>query len=146
MLDKNLKKPARGVPHPIDAHVGHRLRMQRNLAGLSQGELGKAIGLTFQQIQKYEQATNRISASKLYELSCELNVPVSYFFEGIADQKAENLHPAYCLNNGRIEFGKESQKLILGYYKITDINLRAKVSELICAMVSDEIDNNDEGD
>ncbi|MDD9912282.1 MAG: helix-turn-helix transcriptional regulator [Alphaproteobacteria bacterium] len=68
-------------PHPIDIHVGQRLKQQRKLQGISQENLAKQLGITFQQIQKYENGTNRISASKLYELSQILKTPIQYFFE-----------------------------------------------------------------
>lgn len=70
------------LPNPIDRHVGSRVRMQRMLAGISQEKLGEALGLTFQQVQKYEKGTNRISASRLQQIAKMLGVPVSFFFEG----------------------------------------------------------------
>ena len=69
--------------HPVDIHVGARLRQRRNLVGLSQSKLSESVGLTFQQIQKYERGTNRISSSRLYEFAEVLNVPVSNFFNEI---------------------------------------------------------------
>lgn len=76
---------ARTTPEPVDKHVGARIRLRRKLLGLSQSALGDALGLTFQQIQKYERGGNRVSASKLYDAAKTLGVPVSYFFEGLAD-------------------------------------------------------------
>ena len=70
------------VPNPIDRHVGSRVRMRRMLAGISQEKLGEALGLTFQQIQKYEKGSNRISASRLQQIAKMLDVPVSFFFDG----------------------------------------------------------------
>jgi len=72
------------APHSVDRHVGHRVRLRRKLEGRSQESLADALGLTFQQVQKYESGANRISASKLYEIAATLRVPVSYFFEGLA--------------------------------------------------------------
>src|SRR5271165_6420017 len=72
-----------GKPNPIDAHVGARVRLRRTLLGMSQEKLGEAIGLTFQQVQKYERGANRIGASRLYDLSNVLDVPVSFFFDDI---------------------------------------------------------------
>ena len=69
-----------GIPSPVDVHVGARLRQRRTLLGMNQTKLGEAIGLTFQQGQKYEKGTNRISASRLYALSGTLDVPIEYFF------------------------------------------------------------------
>src|SRR6478735_4358896 len=70
------------VPNPIDKHVGSRVRMRRMLAGVSQEKLGEALGLTFQQVQKYEKGSNRISASRLQQIAKMLDVPVSFFFDG----------------------------------------------------------------
>jgi transcriptional regulator with XRE-family HTH domain len=70
------------VPNPIDRHVGSRVRMRRMLAGVSQEKLGEGLGLTFQQVQKYEKGTNRISASRLQQISKMLGVPVAFFFDG----------------------------------------------------------------
>src|SRR5579863_5515162 len=72
---------SRRSPHPVDIHVGGRVRQRRTVLGLSQERLGEAIGLTFQQVQKYERGTNRIGASRLYDLSLVLNVPVGFFYE-----------------------------------------------------------------
>src|SRR3954466_14965806 len=74
-------RPRVETPNPIDIRVGTRLRLRRNMLGLSQERLGEAIGLTFQQVQKYEHGANRIGASRLHELSQVLNVPVSFFFD-----------------------------------------------------------------
>ena len=78
-----IKKPNRRThgPDPVDVHVGARLRLRRNLIGMSQEQLGKASGLTFQQIQKYERGANRMGASRLYQIAQILNVPVGWFFE-----------------------------------------------------------------
>ncbi len=73
---------------PIDIHVGARVRLRRNLLGLSQTDLGKAVGVTFQQLQKYEKGTNRISPSRLFNLSRVLDVPISYFFEDLSPAAA----------------------------------------------------------
>src|SRR5438132_12856161 len=75
-------------PNPIDVQVGSRVRLRRNMLGLSQEKLGTAIGLTFQQVQKYERGANRIGASRLHELSRVLDVPVSLLFEGMAPRRA----------------------------------------------------------
>ena len=72
-------------PNPIDLHVGARIRMRRKILGVSQERLADDLGLTFQQVQKYERGANRVSASKLYEVACALNTPVTFFFEGLAD-------------------------------------------------------------
>src|SRR5215217_318251 len=74
-------RPRMDTPNPIDVRVGARLRLRRNMLGLSQEKLGEAIGLTFQQVQKYERGANRIGASRLFDLSRVLDVPVSFFFD-----------------------------------------------------------------
>jgi transcriptional regulator with XRE-family HTH domain len=72
-------------PNPVDLHVGGRIRMRRRILGVSQEKLADALGLTFQQVQKYERGANRVSASKLYEIARTLQAPITYFFEGLAD-------------------------------------------------------------
>jgi transcriptional regulator with XRE-family HTH domain len=78
-------------PNPVDLHVGSRVRMRRRLRGVSQEKLADSLGLTFQQVQKYERGANRISASKLYEIAASLQTPVGYFFEGLADPSGDGL-------------------------------------------------------
>jgi len=80
------RRPKLDHPNPIDVHVGSRVRLRRTLLGMSQEKLGEAIGLTFQQVQKYERGTNRIGASRLWELSAVLEVPVQFFFGEIAPE------------------------------------------------------------
>ncbi|HEY5409462.1 MAG TPA: helix-turn-helix transcriptional regulator [Caulobacteraceae bacterium] len=75
-------------PNPVDLHVGGRVRMRRKMLGVSQERLAEALGLTFQQVQKYERGANRISASKLYEIARFLSAPIAYFFEGLSDPAA----------------------------------------------------------
>ena len=77
-------------PNPVDLHVGGRIRMKRKVLGVSQERLAEALGLTFQQVQKYERGANRVSASKLYEIARFLQAPISYFFEGLADPTVES--------------------------------------------------------
>jgi transcriptional regulator with XRE-family HTH domain len=72
---------SKGFPNPIDVHVGARIRLRRTLLGISQVALAEAIGLTFQQVQKYEKGVNRVSSSRLYDLAGILDVPLAYFFD-----------------------------------------------------------------
>jgi transcriptional regulator with XRE-family HTH domain len=72
-------------PNPVDLHVGGRVRLRRKLIGVSQEQLADALGLTFQQVQKYERGSNRVSASKLYAIARTLGVPIAFFFDGLAD-------------------------------------------------------------
>ena len=76
-------------PNPVDTHVGRQIRTRRKILNISQEHLAKDLGLTFQQVQKYERGSNRVSASKLYEVARTLQAPISYFFEGLADPTVE---------------------------------------------------------
>jgi transcriptional regulator with XRE-family HTH domain len=78
------------LPNPVDLHVGARIRLRRRMQGVSQEKLADALGLTFQQVQKYERGANRVSASKLYEIAAALRAPISYFFDGLADPAVED--------------------------------------------------------
>jgi transcriptional regulator with XRE-family HTH domain len=86
-------RPKRNEAHPVDIHVGARVRERRIALGISQPKLAAALGIAYQQLYKYEQAKNRISASRLHELSNVLGVPVTFFFEGIAGTDAEAQKP-----------------------------------------------------
>jgi transcriptional regulator with XRE-family HTH domain len=127
--------------HPVDVHVGGRVRLRRVFLGYSQEKLANALGLTFQQIQKYERGANRISASKLYELSRILNVPVTYFFEGVeAEGDAETsagqeagASAAANIHSSDPDFTnqRETLQLISSYYRIPDAKVRAEVLSLL---------------
>jgi transcriptional regulator with XRE-family HTH domain len=86
MFDATIERS----PNLVDVHVGSRIRMRRRVLGISQEKLAAALGLTFQQVQKYERGTNRVSASKLYETAKALSAPISYFFEGLADPATDD--------------------------------------------------------
>src|ERR1700723_3163168 len=86
-----------GRPSPIDVHVGSRIRLRRTLLGMSQERLGESLGLTFQQVQKYERGVNRVGASRLFDLSRVLDVPISFFFDDMPD----SLSNAYGGQSGR---------------------------------------------
>jgi transcriptional regulator with XRE-family HTH domain len=127
--------------HPVDVHVGGRVRLRRVFLGYSQEKLANALGLTFQQIQKYERGANRISASKLYELSRILSVPVTYFFEGVeseseaggaAGQEA-GATPSATIHSSDPDFTnqRETLQLISSYYRIPDSKVRAEVLSLL---------------
>src|ERR671926_591337 len=77
-------------PNPVDKHVGGRVRLRRMLIGMSQEKLGEALGITFQQVQKYEKGTNRIGASRLHQIAQVLGVPISFFYEGAPEESAAN--------------------------------------------------------
>ena len=134
-------------PDPIDIHVGARLRMRRNLVGLSQDQLAKSLGLTFQQIQKYERGVNRMGSSRLFQISRLLAVPVSFFFEDIAPtprQGSAEDEQASLEGSSSPETSdyavlqkRETLELVRAYYRIQDPKQRRKVYELIRSM-SDE--------
>ena len=129
-------------PDPVDIHVGSRLRLRRNLLGMSQEQLGKASSLTFQQIQKYERGANRIGASRLFQFARLLEVSVSYFFEdvrgeygavGFAEKTQEQLEnsPEF---DPELLHRRETLELIRAYYRISAPKTRRKVFELIKSM------------
>lgn len=136
-------------PDPIDIHVGSRLRLRRNLLGMSQEQVGTACGLTFQQIQKYEHGTNRIGASRLYRFSQILDVPVSYFFNAMpeeavtSDERRQGFGekgqaPMEGIQNPDTELlhRRETLELIRAYYSITDKKSRRKIYELVKSMAT----------
>ena len=113
-------------PHPVDMHVGQRLRMRRTLLGMSQEMLAERLGISFQQLQKYEKGSNRLSASRLFELSRMLDVPVSYFFDELPnDGEVSADAPADPLMK------RESLELVRAYYDISDPRIRQHLVELI---------------
>lgn len=133
---ENKKKP-----NPIDVHVGSRIRLRRNMLGLSQEKLGESLGITFQQIQKYEKGTNRVGASRLQAISSILNVPVSFFFEdapgsGVAgvDGFAEDNEATYV-----VDFlnSNEGVQLTRAFTKISDPKVRRKIIDLVKSLAAD---------
>jgi transcriptional regulator with XRE-family HTH domain len=133
---------AKKAPNPIDKYVGSRVRMRRMMLGMSQEKLGNALGLTFQQVQKYEKGTNRIGASRLQQISNILQVPVSFFFDGAPDlssARSEGLSeapsPLYIA-----DFLATSDGLALtrAFMRIEDARLRRKIVELVEQMANGE--------
>jgi transcriptional regulator with XRE-family HTH domain len=138
---------------PIDAHVGSRIRLRRTLLGMSQERLGEALGLTFQQVQKYERGVNRVGASRLFDLSRVLDVPISFFFDDMPEPLAASYggQPAalgarrsFGFADGQESFGgaadeamnrRETRELVRAYYRITDPAVRKRVFELIKSLV-----------
>jgi len=136
---------AKKAPNPIDKHVGSRVRMRRMMLGMSQEKLGDALGLTFQQVQKYEKGTNRIGASRLQQIAQILQVQVSFFFEGAPnitaagarqDGFAEASSPAYVS-----DFLASSDGLALtkAFMKIDDSKLRRRIVDLVEQIASDKV-------
>jgi len=132
---------AKKAPNPTDKHVGARVRMRRMMLSMSQEKLGDALGLTFQQVQKYEKGANRIGASRLQQISHILQVPVSFFFEGapnVPGQEpsgmAEAPSPTYVS-----DFLATSDGLALtkAFMRIKDAKLRRRIVDLVEQMVED---------
>lgn len=121
-------------PRPVDVHVGTRVRSRRTLLGLSQQKLGAELGLTFQQVQKYEQGTNRIGASRLYELSQILGVPVGYFFDDMPGEITGDTPrgPAAAdAPDGNVLSKRETLELVRAFYRIEDNAARAALAALV---------------
>jgi transcriptional regulator with XRE-family HTH domain len=128
------------TPNPIDRHVGSRVRMRRMMVSMSQEKLGERLGITFQQVQKYEKGTNRIGASRLQQISSILAVPVSFFFEGAPDGEpatgfAETGNPAYVS-----DFLATAEGLALSkaFMKVSDPKVRRRIVDLVEATVANE--------
>jgi transcriptional regulator with XRE-family HTH domain len=124
---------AKKAPNPIDRYVGTRVRMRRMMLGMSQERLGQALGLTFQQIQKYEKGTNRIGASRVQQIADTLRVPVSYLFEGAPSAgMGEGPTPTYVS-----DFLATSEGLALtkAFVQIKNAKLRRRIVDMIEAMV-----------
>ncbi|MGE5148150.1 MAG: helix-turn-helix domain-containing protein [Candidatus Eiseniibacteriota bacterium] len=137
-----------GRPRPVDVHVGSRVRLRRTMLGMSQEKLGAAIGLTFQQVQKYERGANRIGASRLFELSKVLDVPVSFFFDDMASEVAGSSggHAAAGLAEDGPAYEadtlakRETLELVRAYYKIKNPKVRKRVFELTKVLAKSEED------
>jgi transcriptional regulator with XRE-family HTH domain len=139
-------------PSPIDVHVGGRVRLRRTLLGMSQEKLGEALGLTFQQVQKYERGVNRIGASRLFDLARVLDVPVSFFFDDMPDamggSAAVNGRRGGSLGAGFAEaqegfdddtlHRRETLELVRAYYRINDPSVRKRVFDLIKSLAPTE--------
>jgi transcriptional regulator with XRE-family HTH domain len=137
-MDKENKKK----PNPTDIHVGSRIRLRRNMLGMSQEKLGESLGITFQQIQKYEKGTNRVGASRLQAISNILGVPVSFLFEdapgqpaaagkGFAEDQSASFALDFCSST-------EGLQLNRAFVKIQDPKVRRKVIDLVKALASDD--------
>jgi len=134
-MDKS-DEPDRG-PNPIDRHVGLRIRMRRKELGISQEKLAESIGLTFQQVQKYERAANRVSASKLWEMSRALTANISYFYEGLGDgaEITGSNMPRETLQDFLLT--PEGMELATVFPKIPKGRVRRKILDLVRAMAGE---------
>ena len=132
------------TPHPVDIHVGRRLRLKRTILGLSQESVGKEIGVTFQQIQKYERGINRMGASRLYDFARSLGVQVSYFFEGYGDYALDDGSALAMAEPNAAGFehekvnNRETMEVMRAYYRIKNPSVRKRIVELIKAMAAED--------
>jgi transcriptional regulator with XRE-family HTH domain len=134
-----------GKPNPVDVHVGARVRLRRTLLGMSQEKLGEAIGLTFQQVQKYERGANRIGASRLWDLSRVLDCPMSFFFEEMDDETAQSSPRNLSGDSRDLEprdndpmTKRETLELVRAYYRINDYHVRRRIYELAKSLATTE--------
>ena len=130
-------------PHQVDVHVGERLKQRRLTLGLSQERLGELLGLTFQQIQKYERGTNRLGASRLFEAACALDVEIAYFFDGVARnagglarEAIDDVSSAGC---GPAATRRETLELVRAFERIGDPELRRWLLEITEAVAAADI-------
>jgi len=112
------------MKHPVDAHVGQRIRQRRWMAGMTQQQLAEKVGIKFQQIQKYETGMNRVSASRLFDVAQALDVPVSFFFEGLGGGAAAAGHDAAEAALGDLLSDREALDLVRSYYAIPEAQRR----------------------
>lgn len=125
--------------NPVDVHVGTRVRLRRTLLGMSQEKLGQAVGLTFQQVQKYERGVNRISAARLHKLSQVLDVPVLFFFDDmppeLAGASGSNLSGMSATPVESVEVEamsrRETIELVRAYYRVGDPLVRRRIGDLV---------------
>jgi transcriptional regulator with XRE-family HTH domain len=142
---------AKKVPDPTDKHVGARVRMRRMMLSMSQEKLGDALGLTFQQVQKYEKGINRIGASRLFDLAQVLGVPVQFFYEeapagepqpamadGFAEKPAENSIVEFLRSRDGLELNK-------AFVRISDAKARRAIVDLVRSLANDDTNDNTVG-
>jgi transcriptional regulator with XRE-family HTH domain len=126
-------------PNPVDLHVGARIRMRRKILGVSQERLAEDLGLTFQQIQKYERGANRVSASKLYEIAKSLQSSVGYFFEGLADTTGDGMAEGGEPFVHDFLMTSEGLELAGLFPRITRPKVRRRILELVRSMAEEEV-------
>ncbi|MBX3530612.1 MAG: helix-turn-helix transcriptional regulator [Rhizobiaceae bacterium] len=128
-------------PNPIDVHVGSRIRLRRNMIGMSQEKLGELLGITFQQIQKYEKGSNRVGASRLQAISSILSVPVAFFFEDAPGQEpAQAGFGEEASANYVVDFlnSAEGLQLSRAFVRIGDPKVRRRIIDLVKSLVDDD--------
>ena len=135
-------------PNPIDVHVGSRVRFRRMLLGMSQERLGEKLGLTFQQIQKYEKGINRIGASRLFDLAQVLGVPVQFFYEEAPAAEAKQFVPdgfaERPADNSIVEFlrSRDGLELNKAFVRISDAKARRAIVDLVRSLANDDVNDN----
>jgi transcriptional regulator with XRE-family HTH domain len=142
--EEKMTEDTKKKPNPIDIHVGSRIRLRRKMLGMSQEKLGENLGITFQQIQKYEKGTNRVGASRLQAIASILGVPVALFFEDAPGQEAvpgrgfaEDASMAFA-----VEFcgSPEGLQLNRAFVKIADAKVRRRIIDLVKSLSTDDPD------
>jgi transcriptional regulator with XRE-family HTH domain len=136
-----LPLPQKKAPSPIDKHVGSRVRMRRIMLAMSQEKLGAALGLTFQQVQKYEKGTNRIGASRLQQISQILQVPVAFFFEDLPNALAPYDSSGSALSMAQIDdfvSDQDGLRLIGAFMRIDNAALRRRIVTLVQEITGDD--------
>lgn len=163
MTAETFKRSSRGrtptgQPNPIDVHVGNRIRLRRTLLGLSQEKMASLLGLTFQQVQKYERGMNRVGASRLWDIGKVLDVPIGFFYEDMDQEVASQSPRMFSLPDSTpFSFAEESEtfdvdpmnrqetiELVRAYYKIPNRKAARHLYDLIIAMSKTTYNNNEE--
>jgi transcriptional regulator with XRE-family HTH domain len=124
-------------PNDVDAHVGSRLRQRRMLLGISQEQLAEMLGLTFQQVQKYERGTNRVSASRLFQLARALDTPITWFFDEMASERGADREKAESGEDNDPMSRRETLELVRVYSRIDDRKVRKKLYEMAKALAEE---------
>ena len=162
MTAETFKRSSRGrtptgQPNPIDVHVGNRIRLRRTLLGLSQEKLASLLGLTFQQVQKYERGMNRVGASRLWDIGKVLEVPIEFFYEDMDSNVAKQSPRTFSLPDDKLNFLEEEQaafdsdpmnrqetiELVKAYYKIPNRKAAKHLYDLIITMSKSTSNSND---
>ena len=138
MVQKSEDKNFRVTNNAVDVHVGKRIRLRRTLLGMSQEQLGNALNITFQQVQKYERGANRVSASRLWDISQIIDVPISYFFDDMSDttlkssprKMASSSADSVVVDDAKDPMARrETLELVRTYYSIEQAHVRRRISD-----------------
>ena len=141
-VDKNYRVTNNNA---VDVHVGKRIRLRRTLLGMSQEQLGSALNITFQQVQKYERGANRVSASRLWDISQIIDVPISYFFEDMSDNTVRSSPRKVATGQASTELvdeikdpmaRRETLELVRTYYSIEQVHVRRRIADMVKAIAA----------